>query len=240
VSRTYKRAPITEAVIEIRIKAPFDVAQLDRLVARFSRKYPVPPQKLFDVSLEVGEVTSKANQKLNGYRMSSSDGDKVLLLGMSNISSAKIAPYEGWEKLWEEARSNWDIWLKIVGWQPVGRIGIRYINRIDIPTLGRIELGDYLTVQPSLPRLLDTGIQHFAMNTMIPLGKEGQRLVLNAGSVASPIIGNQSLILDLDVSCETNIPEDDVGLWTLIATMRDQKNQVFEACITDKTRALFE
>jgi uncharacterized protein (TIGR04255 family) len=239
VAKAYKRAPITEAVIEIRIKAPFDAAQLDRLVARFSRKYPVPPQKLFDVSFEIGEVTSKTNQKLNGYRMSSSDGDKVLLLGMSNISTAKIAPYEGWEKLSEEARSNWDIWLKIVGWQPVGRIGIRYINRIDIPTLGRIELKDYLTFQPSLPPLLDTGIQHFAMNTMIQLGKDG-RLVLNAGSVASPIIGNQSLILDLDVSCETDIPDNDVGLWTLIAAMRDQKNQVFEACITDKTRALFE
>src|ERR1700681_449135 len=112
--KTYNRAPITEAVIEIRTKTAVDLGQLDRLVARYSKRYPLTPQKVFDVSLEVGETSSKANHKLNGYRLNSADGSKILLLGMNSIGTAKVAPYEGWEKLVKEARDNWEIWLKIV------------------------------------------------------------------------------------------------------------------------------
>jgi uncharacterized protein (TIGR04255 family) len=236
--KIYSRAPITEAVIEVRTKAAIDVGQLDRLVARYSRRYPSPPQKLFDVSVEVGETSSKANHKLNGYRLYSADSSRVVILGMNSIGSAKIAPYEGWEKLLKEARENWEIWLKIVGWQTVARVGVRYINRIDIPTTSQIELEDYLTFQPALPKALDKGIRHFAMNVVIPLGKDDLSLVLNAGSVPSPVIGCQSLILDLDVSRESNLPNDDASLWGFIESMRDRKNDVFESCITDKTRAL--
>jgi uncharacterized protein (TIGR04255 family) len=240
VPQVYSRAPITEAVIEVRVKTPLDAAQLDRLAARFARRYPAPLQKMFDINVEVGEVASKANQNLTGYRMSTSEGAKVLLLGWSSIATAKIAPYAGWEQLVEDAQNNWEIWLKIVGWQPLARIGVRYVNRLDIPTTTRIELTDYITVQPSLPRELDSGIVHFAMNLTIPLGAEGERLIINAGSVTSPIIGNQSLIVDIDVSRDTGLPEDDDGLWSYISSLRDVKNRVFEACITDKTRALFK
>ena len=195
---------------------------------------------MIDINVEISEVSSKTNQNLTGYRMSTSEGAKVLLLGWNTIGTAKIAPYGGWEQLIEDAQNNWEIWLKIVGWQPLARIGVRYINRLDIPTAARIELADYLTVQPSLPRELDTGIDHFAMNLTIPLGAKGERLIINAGSVASPIIGNQSLIVDIDVSRDTDLPQDDDSLWSYISSLRDVKNRVFEACITDKTRALFK
>jgi uncharacterized protein (TIGR04255 family) len=104
--------------------------------------------------------------------------------------------------------------------------------------MGRIQLEDYITFQPMLPPSLDLGIVHFAMNTVVPLGKDGLSLVLNAGSTPSPIIGNQSLILDLDLSRELDLPANDNDLWTFINTIRAHKNEVFEACITDKTRAL--
>jgi uncharacterized protein (TIGR04255 family) len=234
----YKRAPITEAVIEIRTKTLLQGSEFDRLVARFAKKYPTTAEKLFDISVEVGETASKVNQKLNGYRLSSSDGTLVLNLGLQSIGTARIAPYECWERFVEEARQNWDIWLKVVDWQPISRIGVRYINRIDIPTMAKIELDDYFTFLPQMPKSLDNGIEHFAMNVLVPLGKDDLKLVLNAGSIQSPLIGHQALILDLDVSLDSNLPKDDDGLWAFIDRIRDRKNEVFETCITDKTRAL--
>jgi uncharacterized protein (TIGR04255 family) len=234
----YKRDPITEAVIEIRTKAVLDSGDLERLASRFSRKFPASPQKTFDWTVEIGEVAPKADQKLTGYRLYSADGSRILVLGLHSIGTAKAAPYEGWDNLIQEARSNWDIWLKIVGWTPVTRIGVRFVNRIDIPILGLIELDDYITFQPTLPPVLDKGIRHFAMNASVPLGKDNLNLVLNAGSTPSPIIGRQSLILDLDVSRALDLPGNDTDLWASIESMRDRKNEVFEACITDRTRAL--
>jgi uncharacterized protein (TIGR04255 family) len=239
MATVYRRAPITEAVIEVRTKTLLKGSELDRLVARFSKKYPTTPQKLFDVAVEVGEVASKVNQDLIGYRLVSLDGTRVLSLGLQSIGSAKIAPYEGWERFVEETRGNWDTWLKIVEWQPIERVGVRYINRIDIPTMERIELDDYFTFLPNMPKSLDNGIEHFAMNVLVPLGKDDLKLVLNAGTTQSPLIGHQSLILDLDVSRNTNLPKDDTSLWELIdQVFRLRKNEVFETCITDKTRAL--
>jgi uncharacterized protein (TIGR04255 family) len=238
MAKIYNRAPITEAVIEIRTKAALDVGDLERLVARFSRKFPGPVQKTFDFTVQIGEVSPKADQKLSGYRLQTADGSRILLLSLHTIGSVKIAPYEGWENLVQEARSNWDIWLKIVGWTPISRVGVRYINRIDIPLTGRIELENYMTVQPMLPNVLDNGIEHFAMNVSVPLGRDHLKLVLNAGSTPSPIIGHTSLILDFDVSRDLDLPTSDADLWTFIESMRDRKNEVFEACITDQTREL--
>jgi uncharacterized protein (TIGR04255 family) len=236
----YKRAPITEAVIEIRTRTLLQGSELERLVARFAKKYPAEAQKLFDISMQVGEAASasKVNQTLNGYRLSSLDGTRLLNLGLQAISTARLAPYEGWERFVEEARANWDIWLKVVDWQPLSRIGVRYINRIDIPTMAKIALDDYFTFLPQMPKTLDNGIEHFAMNVLVPLGKDDLKVVLNAGSTQSPLIGHQSLILDLDVALNSNLPKEEAGLWAFIDRMRDRKNEVFETCITDKTRAL--
>jgi uncharacterized protein (TIGR04255 family) len=234
----YRRAPITEAVIEIRTKTVLQGGEIDRVVARLGKKYPTAAQKLFEVSVEVRETDSKANQLLTGYRLASADGTRVVNVGTKSISTAKIAPYEGWERFTEEARANWDLWLKIVGWQPIERIGVRYINRIDVPTLGRFNLGEYLNFLPAMPRSLDNGIEHFAMNAVVPVGKDELKLVLNAGSTPSPLIGYQSLIVDLDVFRDTNLPTDEPDLWKLIDQIRPHKNDVFESCITDKTRAL--
>ena len=236
----YKRPPITEAVIEIRTSSELQGGALERLVARFSRKYPAPAQKLFNVSVEVKEPEpSVTKQSLAGYRLTSLDGTRVLNLAPRYLSTAHLAPYEGWEQLYEEARANWDIWLKIVGWQPVARIGVRYINRIDIPGSHMINLTDYLTFRPSLPTFLDNGIEHFAMNALIPLGTDNLKVVLNAGSTQSPLINHGSLLLDLDISRESDLPKDEAGLWDLIDQIRVRKNEIFEGCITSKTRALF-
>jgi uncharacterized protein (TIGR04255 family) len=236
----YKRPPITEAIIEIRTSTELQSSALERLVARFSRKYPAPAQKLFEVSVEVKEPEpTVTKQSLAGYRLASLDGTKVLNVAPRYLGTAHLAPYEGWERLYEEARANWEIWLKITGWQPVARIGVRYINRIDIPGSQMFNLGDYLTFRPSLPTSINSAIGQFAMNALIPLGVDELKVVLNAGSTQSPLINHASLLLDLDISRDSDLPKDEAGLWDLINRIRVRKNEVFESCITSKTRALF-
>ena len=102
----YRRAPITEAVIEIRTKTVLQVSELERLVARLTKKYPGPAQKTFDMKVDIGEVVSKANQKLSGYRLISNDGSRLLNIGVQSIATVKLAPYEGWERFVEEAKTN--------------------------------------------------------------------------------------------------------------------------------------
>ena len=52
--------------------------------------------------------------------------------------------------------------------------------------------------------------------------------------------GTYSAAKDIDVSAEGPLKSDSASVWDLIGRMRDYKNIVFEAAITDLTRKLFE
>ena len=64
-------------------------------------------------------------------------------------------------------------------------------------------------------------------------------LALNTATVAPPLIGFVSLALDLDVFREANLPQRDDDLWDIVNRMRGHKNRIFESCITDRARTLF-
>src|SRR6266853_6429686 len=129
----YKRPPITEAVIEIRIEQPISREVIDRLHKNFLDEYPAPPQQALLWNVEIGEAAAKVQQQFQAYKLSSGDGADVLTIGMTLIASSRLAPYEGWEPFVARARQNWDRWKRAVGYQKIIRIGVRYVNRIDIP-----------------------------------------------------------------------------------------------------------
>jgi hypothetical protein len=53
--QSYKRPPITEAVIEIRLGAPIDSGLLDRIKDELLKEYPVPPLRTMAVGLQISE-----------------------------------------------------------------------------------------------------------------------------------------------------------------------------------------
>lgn len=60
-------------------------------------------------------------------------------------------------------------------------------------------------------------------------------------SIADPIVPNtQAFLLDIDVFKEEDLPLSGGKLWETIDKVRAKKNRIFEACITQKTRELFE
>jgi len=82
-------------------------------------------------------------------------------------------------------------------------------------------------------------MNNFAVNMQFPLAAGDLKLILNVGSIPSPLVKMTSFLLDLDVSIEQNLPSTDEAIWARINEIRAQKNMVFEAAITDKARALF-
>jgi uncharacterized protein (TIGR04255 family) len=237
----YKRPPITEAIIEVRIVTALDMATLDKMQKRYLEDYPAPPQSLMNVDFEVGELT-KIKQEFESYRLTAADGAGIVAVGPSRLATSRLPPYEGWDLFAARARKNWEIWKKVAGWREIRRIGVRYLNRIDIPSPPNqpITLDEYLTVSPRLPAIAGfPPMNHFAVNAQAPLGKDGCNLILNVGNVASPLVDTVSFLLDLDLSLDTNLPRNDEALWGFVDRMRQHKNAVFEACITDKTRSLF-
>jgi uncharacterized protein (TIGR04255 family) len=56
--------------------------------------------------------------------------------------------------------------------------------------------------------------------------------------VPPPQAGLVSVVLDIEMVCANNVPSDDEAIWKLLNQLRQKKNEIFEACITDAAREL--
>jgi uncharacterized protein (TIGR04255 family) len=238
----YKRPPITEAVVEFRFGNTIPMATIEKVRDRLVEYYPLPVQTFMTANLEIlQDASTRVLEREHGYRLTAGDGTGVVTVAPHLISTSRLAPYEGWESFVEGARRNWDVWKKQVGWQKVARVGVRYVNRIDIPATDELlHIEKYLTFSLSGPAIDLPPLQSYALNAVRALGKDDCKLVLNSGLVASPLVKTVSVLLDLDISREVEVPQNDETLWALVNRIREYKNEIFEACITEQARELFQ
>jgi uncharacterized protein (TIGR04255 family) len=239
----YKRPPITEAVIEFRFQSLTDRSLIEKAARRFKRKYPVAELGLeFQVMLEPQpqQLTHRIQNQWSGLKLSSADRADVVLLRPFSLTTSRLAPYTGWEDLRDRAVETWSLWKKTAGFTPLARIGVRYLNRIDVRDEGGpISVDDFILVTPRLPERDWPPMTNFAIQVTRPLGLDDCFVILNAGSVPSPLLDTFSFLLDIDIYRETDLPMKDKELWELVERVRAHKNEMFELCITDRARELF-
>jgi uncharacterized protein (TIGR04255 family) len=237
----YKRPPITEAVIEVRLANILDVKTIEKLKDKFADTHPLPPIPLLDYKVDISDSGAMVSKNVNGYRITSADGLEIVTIASNHLATSKLAPYEGWESFFDGAMKNWNVWKRVVGWKPINRIGIRFLNRIDIPTMPDIpiETADYFNFSIDMPNFKAGKMHAYLVQASIALNQEYFRVTLNSGNVPPALIGHQSFVMDIDLYREQELPQNDEGLWDCINSARKLKNEVFETCITDKTREIF-
>ena len=240
--RSYKWPPITEAVVELRFQQPLTTDLIEKLKGRFAQDFPLPPQTNVNFGVEFNQESTKVSREFGGYKLTSADGAGIVVIGPNAVSTSRLAPYPGWDTFISGAKANWDTWKRVVGKREVIRIGVRYINRIDLPNPdgGPIDVEDYFNFTPRTPRIGELPISEYTMSVSAPLEVDDLRLVINSSSHTNVLVKTNSFILDLDVSREKNVPQRENELWECIDQIRLHKNAVFEACLTDRTRKLFE
>lgn len=238
----YKRAPITEAVIEFRYEQQLEKVAADSVHNRLKQFYPISePVSFVDVHLELNERQAKFTD-VNGHRLASSDRADVHVIQTSGMVCSRMAPYLGWESFCDRAKRDWVKWKEVIGYRKIARIGVRFINRIDVPYTGeeKLRLEDYLKVYPQYPDANLPPLSNYTMQMQGDLGAHECRLIINSGLVPSPLIRHASLLLDIDIGREKSVPQADSDIWKLIEEIRGHKNRIFEASVTDQARELFK
>lgn len=240
----YKRPPIVEAVIEFRMAdllPPDDVEKMrQKLSASFSNVLRIK-QTQIQFHVPLGEPT--INQAPSGYRMSDFEGLNIVVVTGQNISISRIAPYHGWNEFSTSVMSIFDKFRDEVGYVRIGRIGVRYVNRIDIPVREStqvIRLEDYVRIQPQYPEADLPELQAFTMQAVFNLSNIRCTAAVSIASVPAPLQKFASLILDIDIGRNENVPQNGDEIRELLDAMRDEKNRIFEVSITDATRGLFD
>lgn len=240
----YKRPPITEAVIEIRLEGSLSERMVEKIHNRLKKRYESSERiSIMGFMLDPRKKEiAKIPDEFEGYKLTSKDQADVVQIKPNTMACSRLAPYHGWENFEPRARENWEIWRKTTKHTKIARIGVRYLNRIDIPLKRghKIDIEDYLTIFPKYPEpYLLTSFTQYTMQVMGPFSIEGFYLIINTNVVKSPLIDHFSIVLDLDLSPQGDMPQRNDKVWEMINQMREYKNNAFEMCITDKARELF-
>ena len=239
----YPKAPITEGVIHLAVAGTATPEELQKLVKRFTKDYPQQETlAAINVTINTTGGAATVEQHPQGDRLKSTDQADIVLVFPDGAAAARLAPYPGWEHLRERARTAWVEWRRNVTYSVLRRIGIRYINRIDVPIKQpeMLDIEAYLRFTPRVPDFSKQPLNGFLVQITRPTDLEHWSVSITSTIMSpAPLINHVSMVLDIDVFRTDQIPGRDADLWDCIDTVRSLKNAIFEACITDEARKLF-
>jgi len=229
VAMSYKRAPITEAVVEFRFAEPQEQSALEKAAASLKDEYFYDEiEQITQFQVEAGPAIQKPPKVeiyWQGRKLSSLDRADVVIFRKTAFVCSRLAPYMGWEEFFPRIQRDWSAFRKAAGPIEISRVGVRYVNRIDIPVTStdRVNTEDYLTYVPRSPETFAPMTQYVIQSSR-PLGEDDLQFGLLSSTVPSPLINTISLALDLDVFLDGSIPRREDELWSLLNRMRDHKN----------------
>jgi uncharacterized protein (TIGR04255 family) len=231
-TKRYKNAPITEAVIEIRVhpQESFKREALSALAESLKGEFP---KQLSMRQLQMGLAVSA--QPEDPVNMSSSQQ-----LRRDGLAFSHMAPYSEWPTFRSEARPLWERFRAVVPDAKLTRCGLRYINRVDIPE-ATIELNDYFRLYPEVPKQLPCqDVVAMVTSLLMPQGDLECMAVINQSLVEPGKPDHVSVVLDIDLFRQGIEQWTDSEVWDFFDKLRDRKNDIFEGCITDRTRELID
>jgi len=238
----YPNPPVQEAVCEFRFSsgAEWDITFPGVFYKEIDDEFP-EYRSVRQLSPTRKQNDEQILELAERVQFMKEDNSALLQIAPNIFSVIHFAPYPGWDAFKASILSNAQRHHTVRPQATLDRIGLRYINHIEIPTneAGLVELSEYFYFYPEVTGdLPDFGNARMGVIFQFEDGNDIMQVQLNQASAA----GSQSLAYKLDLDYfrsntnDVSIPEP--GEW--LETAHDHIIQIFESCITDRTRELFK
>jgi len=238
-SEKYAKPPIAEALVDVRFAPSLSEKLLRRVIDRVKPRYARAEEQVeVEFSFNLEAAGQEVKQQFSGARFLSEDGADILVLSKGSIVISRIAPYAGWTALRARVVREIEELRKAAADRRFSRLGVRYVNRIDVPLNGTgFSPEPYLTVFPGRPPILAQGAAQGYTVSLAGCAVGEYMVNVNSGIVAPQLIGHGALLVDVDAYIEADM--DGRALVERLDGVRGVKNAVFESLITDEARRLF-
>lgn len=229
------RPPIVEFVLDFECDLPprINLEALEEPAKRaFSEQYArVQPRYLQEVRVasgQDGEFNSSLRRSLQAWMFLQSDGKQLIQVRQSGFSFNRLAPYAGFDTYLPEIQRTWDLYRGFAVPISVRTLRLRYLNRIILPLQdGRIELGRYLTIQPTLAEDNGLTLSGF-LNQYTAADKETGHQVSVAITAQPREDSNVPILFDNAAAANGEWdPADWRSLQDVLGSLRQLKNQIF-------------
>lgn len=242
-----KNAPITEAVIDIRVKLPSstDVKSIDLLFDKIKKQYPVRQEHRvseFSLELKPNEDPIKASKsRVNGYRYISADKKQIVQARLDGFAMSRLHPYSEWKDLRDETKRLWHFYKEIAKPEAIIRVALRYINNLNMP-FPKNDFDEYLTAPPIVPKELPQGVSSFLTRVVLTEPSLGVNAIITQALELVPPIAEMNrlpVILDIDVFKQDPKGMEEIDAWNTIEQLRHFKNKIFDKSITPKLKETY-
>lgn len=244
MGRLYRNPPVIEAVCEFRFEPgpPWDWTIPGLVYERVKQDFPKKRQQnILEMEARTeGDLFSQVMKGGIARVLFLRDDERALIQVSPDLLAVnQLRPYSNWQSFKAIIERALAVYRDVAA--PVGfrRIGLRYINRIEVPQQSvRVEeyLRSFPQIPPGIPRLMSA----WAQRVEIPFEEEGGLLILQAGSIREEVQTDTAFLLDLDFS---TLHAEAVSLDSAVEWLEKAHSaveRVFEACITPKARELFQ
>lgn len=240
----YPNPPITEALLDIRVKPinAIDIGAFEKLYEDIKEHYPKKSERLsiqgqMGFEKEEGVRLIQSSRKVDGCVYATEDGRQIIQARLDGFTINRLKPYDNWRTLKNEAHRVWKKYQVLVEPAQITRVALRYINRIEIP----MPIGDfkeYILTVPEIAHGLPQELAGYFMRLVIPEPRlEAYAIIVQ--TIEKPKDGKLPLVFDIDVAKNVVLDSRDEQAWNMLESLRQLKNRIFERSLTRKTKKLF-
>lgn len=242
---TLKSAPIVEGVLDIQFE-PLPSCDLDKLEALQSSLTDYPfKSKRFQVQANVqvnaidGSASMSQSGDVIGFAFTNSSKTLIFQARLNGVTLSVLPPYKTYGALQTEAQRLWEIFCKRVARPRITRLGLRYINRLELP-LPFDDFREYIKTIPEIAPGLPQGLSDFRMRLVVPDDRSSSTAIITQVCDGAPVDNSKiPVFFDIDVFRIVN-DLDDIALWNTFAELREYKNRLFFGSITPRLQEMFE
>ncbi len=248
-TKTYNNPPLIEAVCEFRfvLEKGISEEQINVFYEKIKDVFPVQKKRKmhqveFKIEAEKTEEENKKNFNQNFYEFEqylSQDEKYSVQLDAGRVSIHRTKPYTSWEDFFPMINQVYTAYVETFVPVQIGRIGIRYINEVSVPTED-FSFDKYFTVNVSLPSLEESKQISIFLGSVFEQedGRDALKVQFVEKQVKEPQ-GQRIFSLDFDYFLvQPVISFEEANGW--MSNAHTNLENVFEGMITGTTRTLFD
>ncbi len=243
MGRLYETPPLIEAVCEFQFEPsqPWDWTIPGLVYDKVKKEFPKKKQQNV-IEMEVRadpEISQSVKGGIARMQFLREDEHALVQVGPNLLGVSHLKPYPTWGKFQEMIINGLAVYRDVANPKALKRIGLRYINRLEIPQ-SQIRIEDYILAVPSIPEPVPQVFATWLQRVEIPFVDANGLMVIQSGLLKQEDPNVIVFVLDLDfITLDVRkINLDNTVEW--VRQAHDEIERTFEACITDNTRGLMK
>jgi len=233
--RQYKNPPIQEALVEFQFESrEWNMTIPGRIHQELKGVYDGKPlQQQLALGFGGPEAGVSAIQPIGRVQIPNIARTKLVSIGQNVVSAHVLPPYPGWDSFRADVERTLAAYVRVAAPGAVRRIGLRYINKVTLPT-DVADLRKYFSGVATEPSIGIVPRKSFVHRDEFFYDGGAQLLLTFAQSPQEP----EALLLDLDLVWGQKIDPDEA--MAVVDLLRERERAAFEQLITEDLREVFD